>query len=128
MGPHYMGRKWVLIDPITVVCYSRNTGLMLDVDLALMLRRGAHRPTSVLERGAHKLALKLKREAIQTCIFMLKRDCEVRVSKSSTTISFSAKRDHNVVLLSSGLFRHCTIESGELSISLASVLLNRLQK
>ena len=40
-------------------------GLTLDADLALMLRRGAHKLTSVLERGAHMLALKLKREATQ---------------------------------------------------------------
>ena len=51
-----------------IVSHSRNAGLMLDVDLALMLRRGAHRLAFVLECGAHRLSLKLKREASQACI------------------------------------------------------------
>ena len=56
------------------VSYSRNVGLALDVDLALMLRRGAYMLTSMLECEAHRLALKLKHEAMQACILMLKRD------------------------------------------------------
>jgi len=45
------------------VSYSINAGLTVDADLALMLRRGAHRLAFVLECGAHRLTLKLKREA-----------------------------------------------------------------
>ena len=45
----------------------------------MMLRRGAHKFASVLECGAHMHALKLKREAMQACILMLKHDPEVRV-------------------------------------------------
>jgi len=47
---------------------AKNTGFVLDADLALMLRREAHRLAFVLERGAHRLALKLKREVSQACI------------------------------------------------------------
>jgi len=35
----------------------------------------------------------LKREAMQACILMLKRDHEVRILKSSTTIVFGTERD-----------------------------------
>ena len=81
------------------VSYSKNAGLALDTDLALMLRSGAHRLVSVLECGAHKLALKLKVkllrlafvlkcEATHACVLMLKRDPEVCVSKNNMTIAF----------------------------------------
>ena len=70
--------------------------LALDADLALIL---SHRLTSVLERGAHMLALKLKREATQACILMLKCELEVRILKSSTTIAFRTERDVCLVLL-----------------------------
>ena len=40
----------------------------MDVNLALMLRHGAHKLASMLERGAHRLAFKLKHEASQACI------------------------------------------------------------
>ena len=63
-------------------------GSALGLDLALMLRRGAHRLVSVLEREVHRLALKLKREATQAHVLMLKCDPEVCVSKNSTTIAF----------------------------------------
>ena len=52
--------------------------LTLDTDLTLMLKRGAHRLASVLEHEVHRLALKLKREATQACVLMLKRDPKVR--------------------------------------------------
>ena len=54
---------------------------------------------SMMEHEAHSLALKLKREITQACILMLKRDPEVRVLKSSTTIAFGTERDPRVVLL-----------------------------
>ena len=41
-----------VIEPVMADSYSRNVGLALDADLTLMLRRGAHRLASVLERGA----------------------------------------------------------------------------
>ena len=51
---HYVERKWVLIDPVTVICYSRNAGLALDADLTLMLRREARRLVfSVGTRSSH---------------------------------------------------------------------------
>ena len=74
--------------------------LVLHADLALMLGRETQRPASVLERAAHKLALKLKREAshgvafvlkhetTQTRVLMLKRDFKVCVSKNSRIITF----------------------------------------
>ena len=37
---------------LVAVSYNRNAGLALDADFTLMLRRGAHRLVSVLERGA----------------------------------------------------------------------------
>jgi len=58
----------------------------------------------VLERGAHKFALKLKREATQARVLMLKRDPEVRILKSRMTIVFGTKRDHRVVLLMKSVF------------------------
>jgi len=64
-----------------------------------MLRCGAHRLASVLERGAHKLVLQLKCEATQGCVLMLKRDPEVHVLKSSMIIAFGTERDPRVVLL-----------------------------
>ena len=75
-------------------------GLALDADLALMLSRLA----SVLERGAHRVALKLKYEATQACILMLKRDPEVHVLKSKTTIAFATECDPRVVLLMTSVF------------------------
>ena len=81
------------------VSYNRNAGLALDADLTLILKRGAQRLASVLEHGAHRLGLKLKREATQACILMLKCDPEVRVLKSSMTIAFGTERDPRVVLL-----------------------------
>jgi len=77
---------------------------VLDADLALMLRREAHSLASVLERGTHRLALKLKREAMHACVLMFKRDPEIRVLKSSTTIAFGTKRDPRVVLLMKSAF------------------------
>ena len=69
-----------------------------------MLRRGAHRLASVLKHGAHRLALKLRREATHACILMLKRDPEVRVLKSSTTIAFGIERDPRILLLMKSAF------------------------
>ena len=57
-----------VIDSVMAGNYNKNTCFTLDMDLALMLRRGAHRSTSVLERGAHRLSLKLKRKSSQICI------------------------------------------------------------
>jgi len=82
-----------------------NTSLALNADLALTLRRGPHRLVSELECGAHRLALKMKREATQAFILMLKRDLEVRVLKSSTTIAFGTERDPRVVLLMKSAFK-----------------------
>ena len=45
------------------------------------------------ERGAHRLALKLKHEATQGRVLMLKRDPEACVSKSSMTIVFGRDRE-----------------------------------
>ena len=39
-------------DLVMADSYSRNAGLALDTNLTLMLRCEAHRPASVLERGA----------------------------------------------------------------------------
>jgi len=69
-----------------VVSYSRNAGLVLDADLAMMLRREAHMLAFVLECGAHRLALKLKREASQACICV-----EMR---SYTGSRFNVKTQH----------------------------------
>jgi len=40
-----------MIDPAMTDSYNRNASLALDADLALMLRRGAYRLMSELERG-----------------------------------------------------------------------------
>ena len=81
----------------------------MDADLTLILRRGAHRLVSVLERGAHSLALKLKCDAMQACIFMLKCDPEVRILKSRMTIAFGTERDLPVVLLMKSAFEVGTL-------------------
>jgi len=69
-----------------------------------MLRCGAHRLASVLKHRAHRLALKLKREATQACSLMLKYDPEVRVLKSGMTIVFGIECDSRVVLLMKSAF------------------------
>jgi len=50
----------------------------------------------MLERRAHKVAWKLKCEATQACILILKHDPKVRVLKSNIT---GTERDPRVVLL-----------------------------
>ena len=82
-----------------VISYSRNVGLSLDANVALMLRREARRLASALERRAHMLVLKLECKATQACVMILKRDPEVCVLRSSTTITFGAERDPSIVLL-----------------------------
>jgi len=47
--PHYMERKWELIDPVTAVCYIKNAGLALDTNLILMKKRRAHRLAYLVE-------------------------------------------------------------------------------
>jgi len=47
------GENVGMIDPTIAVCYSRNAGLALDADLALMVEHRAHRRASVLEYGAY---------------------------------------------------------------------------
>ena len=64
-----------------------------------MLGCGTHRLASVLEREAHKLALKLKREAIQACVWMLKCDPKVYVLKNRMTIVFGTERNPRIMLL-----------------------------
>ena len=49
---------------------TTDTRSELDLDLALMLRCGAHRLTSVLECGTHMLALKLKCKATYAYIYI----------------------------------------------------------
>ena len=49
------------------ISYSKNAVLALDAHLTLMLRRGAH---SLASGRAHMLAMKLKHEATQTCIYV----------------------------------------------------------
>ena len=84
------------------VSYSRIAGLALDADLALMLRRGAYRLASVLERRAHglvkllRLAIVLKHETTQACVLMLKHDSKVCVSKNITTIVFGRECEVHV--------------------------------
>ena len=53
-----------VIDQLIVICYTRNAGLALDVDLALVLERGV-----------------LKRRASKACALKLKHDPEVRILK-----------------------------------------------
>ena len=50
------------------------------------------------------LALKLKRKATQACILMLKRNPEVHVLKSSTTVTFGIERDPRIMLLMKSVF------------------------
>jgi len=53
------------------VSYNRNVGLVLDVDLTLLCKRGAHRilmATLKLKREAHRHALKLRCGVAQTRI------------------------------------------------------------
>ena len=59
---HDVVRKWILIDPVTAVCYIRTAGLMLDVDLALKKKHGAHRLAVELKCGAYRLALEERRD------------------------------------------------------------------
>ena len=51
------GENVGVIDPIMDDSYNKNGSLTLDADFTLMLRRGAHRLATVLER-----------EAAQACI------------------------------------------------------------
>ena len=81
-----------MIDPVIVVCFSENMDLALDTNFTLMVKHGAHRLVSVLERGLYRLALKLKCESSQVA-FMFIRDPEVCVLKSSTTIAFGIERE-----------------------------------
>jgi len=73
--PLYGEKIWYNWSSSWLFSYSKNTSQLqqkhesaLGLNLALILRCGAHRLASVLERGAHRLALKLKREAFQACI------------------------------------------------------------
>ena len=50
------------------VCYSREIGLALDANLALMMKRRAHKLAFVLEGETHRLALMLKYEGSQACV------------------------------------------------------------
>ena len=52
--PHFpdMRKNVRVTDAVMTGSYSKNAGLALNADLTLMLRREAHRLTSVLERGA----------------------------------------------------------------------------
>ena len=56
------GKNMGVINTVMANSYSRNAGLALDSDLALMLRRGAHRLASVLEHGLLNFAFELKHE------------------------------------------------------------------
>ena len=69
--PHYVERKWVLIDPLIVV-YTLETRVSLDTYLAV---------------------------GREPCGLMLKRYPEVGVLKSSTTIAFGTERDPRVALV-----------------------------
>ena len=94
-----MERKWVVTDQVHSCQLQQKCESALGPDLALMVRRGAHGLAFMLECEAHRFALKLKREATQVCVLMLKCDPEVRVLKSSTTIAFDTERDRRAVLL-----------------------------
>ena len=98
------------------VYYSRNMGLTGREPRFDGKTRGSQAHV-VLERGVHRLALKLKMrllrlaialkcEATQACILMLKRDREFRVLKRNTTIAFGTECDPCVVF--------CTIFAFEL--------------
>ena len=76
------------------VSYSRNAGLALDADLALMLRRGAHRLASVLEC-----------KTTQARILMLKREPESCVSKNRMIIAFGRERNPRIMLLMKSAFK-----------------------
>jgi len=60
-------RKWGVTDQVHSCQLQQKCESALGPDLALMLR-WAHKLASMLERGAHRLALKLKHEASLACI------------------------------------------------------------
>ena len=68
MESNYVERKWGVTDQFRGCQLQQKRGSTLGLHLALTLRREAYRLVSVLERGAHRLALKLKRKASQACI------------------------------------------------------------
>ena len=89
-----MERKWGVTYQARDYQLQQNCEFVLGLDLALMLRRGAHRLVSMLKRGDHELV-----ELQRLAFFMLKRDPEIRVLNSSTTIAFGTERDPHAVLL-----------------------------
>jgi len=81
---------WVCIDLVMVVYYNRNVYLTLDADFILLLRRGAHRLTSVLERGFQRLAFELRREATVARVLTWRHDATLAcVSMIDATIGLA---------------------------------------
>ena len=91
-----MERKWGVTDQVRGCQLQQKRGPRAERGPRSDVETRAHRLASC---GAHKLALKLKREATQACILMLKHDPKVRVLKSNTTIAFGTERDSRAVLL-----------------------------
>ena len=105
MGSYFplCGEKMGVTDQV-VAQLQQKCGSRVECRHALMLRREAHRLAFMLECGAYRLALKLKREATHARVQMLKRDPEACVSKNSTTIAFGTERDPCIVLLMKSAF------------------------